>query len=68
MFTSYRRRFFTWLTLTLSLAWKSVAATREVSVKGKSFGCFCFLLYHLLGVKYGPPPEGDFLGLWATPP
>lgn len=61
MFTSYHGQFFTWLIQKLLLVWKSVVATREVNIKRKGFGFFCFLIYLLFGVKYCPTPVSYWL-------
>lgn len=69
MFTSYRRQFFTWLTPKPSLAWKSVAATREVTITRKGVGCracLCAGVPSLCG-EVGPSPvpmgHGEVLSL-----
>lgn len=62
----YHRQFFTWLIQKISLIWRSVVAIREVSIKGKSFGFFCFLMYLCLEISaVFILRVTDFLRLWA---
>lgn len=68
MSTSYHGQFFTWPIQKLSLVWKSVVATREVNIKRKSLGFFCFPMYLCLKLNIVLVLRGtDFLRLWATP-
>ena len=62
----YHRQFFTWLIQKISLIWRSVVAIREVSSRGQSFGCSCFLVHLCLEMStVFILRVTDFLRLWA---